>query len=352
MSHQPFTLATTTTPAAAAADAAAAKPNPTYFQSAPVSQDTIQQKEVLLHLYAYQHLQGKPNGNQKVIVDPNLPHCFGTLATNDWTIYDSPADGPDANIVARAQGLHLGTDMAKENWFICFNMVFVDQRFTGSSFKVMGDFQADEGEWAIVGGTGEFAYAQGVITYKKTQLASGNQRELHVRALCLSLSKPAPQPEPIKPVQIPVTMIGPWGGKSGDILDVPAMPRRLESVTICHDTYVESLAFSFIDQAGKKHTAGPWGAKYGQHKETIEFAPSEFVTQVYGTMRYGENTEKNVIASLKIVTNVKTYGPFGIPNTTTFNVPVYGDDSIVGFFARAGSYVEALGVYVSPSRSH
>jgi hypothetical protein len=53
----------------------------------------------------------------------------------------------------------------------------------------MGDFQAAEGEWAIVGGTGEFAYAQGVITYKKTQLASGNVRELHVRALCLSFSK-------------------------------------------------------------------------------------------------------------------------------------------------------------------
>lgn len=59
----------------------------------------------------------------------------------------------------------------------------------GSSFKVMGDFQANEGEWAIVGGTGEFAYAQGVITFKKAQLAQANVRELHVRALCLSFSK-------------------------------------------------------------------------------------------------------------------------------------------------------------------
>uniref|UniRef100_A0ACD6APF1 Uncharacterized protein n=1 Tax=Avena sativa TaxID=4498 RepID=A0ACD6APF1_AVESA len=145
-------------------------------------------------------------------------------------------------------------------------------------------------------------------------------------------------------------MIGPWGSKSGVVLDAPAMPQRLESVTICHATYVESLAFSFIDQAGEKHTVGPWGAKYGQHKETIELVPSEVVTQVYGTMRYGENTEKNIIASLKIITNVRTYGPFGIPSTTIFNVPVHGDDSIVGFFARAGSYVEALGVYVRPSR--
>jgi hypothetical protein len=122
MAPQPFTLATTTTPADA-------KPNPSYFQSSPVSQDTIQQKEVLLHLYAYQHLQGKPNGNQKVIVDPKLPACFGTLAANDWTIYDGPVDSPGAKIVARAQGFHIGAEMAKEKWFICFNMVFVDERF-------------------------------------------------------------------------------------------------------------------------------------------------------------------------------------------------------------------------------
>jgi hypothetical protein len=122
MSSQPFTLATTTT-------TPAAKLNPSYFQSAPVSQDTIQQKEVLLHLYAYQHLQGRQHGNQRVIVDPKLPQCFGTLAANDWTIYDSLADGPGAKIVARAQGLHVGAEMAKENWFICFNMVFIDERF-------------------------------------------------------------------------------------------------------------------------------------------------------------------------------------------------------------------------------
>jgi hypothetical protein len=46
----------------------------------------------------------------------------------------------------------------------------------------MGDLQVVEGEWAIVGGSGEFAYAQGVITYNKTELGTGTVRELHVRA--------------------------------------------------------------------------------------------------------------------------------------------------------------------------
>jgi hypothetical protein len=55
----------------------------------------------------------------------------------------------------------------------------------------MGDLQGTEGEWAIVGGTGEFGSAQGVITYKKTKLGTTTVRELHVRALCLSSSKPS-----------------------------------------------------------------------------------------------------------------------------------------------------------------
>uniref|UniRef100_A0ACD5V2S7 Uncharacterized protein n=1 Tax=Avena sativa TaxID=4498 RepID=A0ACD5V2S7_AVESA len=177
---------TTTTPAAA-------KPNPTYFQSAPVSQETIEQKEVLLHLYAYQHYREYTNGNQRVIVDAKHPKDFGTLVVNDWTIYDSLlADDSNASIVARAQGLYHGADMAAANYFICFNMVFVDERFTGSSFMVMGVLKGDEGEWAIVGGTGEFAYAQGVITYKKTKLATGNLRELYVSASVRSLLSVTP----------------------------------------------------------------------------------------------------------------------------------------------------------------
>jgi hypothetical protein len=84
----------------------------------------------------------------------------------------------------------------------------------------------------------------------------------------------------------------------------------------------------------------------------IELAPSEFVKEIYGTMRYGENSENNIISSLKIITNVKTYGPFGIPDTKTFNVPVQDNNSIVGFFVRAGKHVEALGVYVRPSLSN
>ena len=56
----------------------------------------------------------------------------------------------------------------------------------------------------------------------------------------------------------------------------------------------------------------------------------------------------HVITSLKIVTNRATYGPFGRGDGTPFNVPVLNNGSIVGMFARAGDYLDAVGFYILP----
>jgi hypothetical protein len=62
----------------------------------------------------------------------------------------------------------------------------------------------------------------------------------------------------------------------------------------------------------------------------------------------------NVINSIKLVTNVKTYGPFGQDNGTPFsvpvqgNIPVQGNNGVSGFFGRSGKFLDAIGVYVHP----
>jgi hypothetical protein len=56
-----------------------------------------------------------------------------------------------------------------------------------------------------------------------------------------------------------------------------------------------------------------------------------------------------VVTSLALVTNVTTYGPFGKPNGTPFNSLLPDNSSIVGFYALAGEFVNALGAYVSPN---
>jgi hypothetical protein len=65
-------------------------------------------------------------------------------------------------------------------------------RFKDSSLKVLGHFEEPiHGEWAILGGTGEFAHAQGVVSFKKIlELDNGKTRvrELEIRAVCLNFS--------------------------------------------------------------------------------------------------------------------------------------------------------------------
>jgi hypothetical protein len=65
-------------------------------------------------------------------------------------------------------------------------------RFTGSSLKVVGNYKKTyKGEWAIVGGTGEFAFAQGVAAFKiRQQLQGGNIREFRIHCVTLNFPKP------------------------------------------------------------------------------------------------------------------------------------------------------------------
>jgi hypothetical protein len=83
--------------------------------------------------------------------------------------------------------------------------------------------------------------------------------------------------------------------------------------------------------------------------QTIHFGPSETVKEVYGSNgKYGGHT---VVTSLAIVTNVKTYGPYG--KHATGNIPFHitppNNHNIVGFYGRVGDVVDQIGAYVSPN---
>ncbi|KAG0517535.1 hypothetical protein BDA96_09G097500 [Sorghum bicolor] len=91
------------------------------------------------------------------------------------------------------------------------------------------------------------------------------------------------------------------------------------------------------------------GGAGGMSDEVITLGPHEYVTEVAGSDGpIGELT--HTITSLKFVTNHTTYGPFGRGDGTSFNVPVLNNDNIVGKFARADQYLDAIGFYTS-SRS-
>jgi len=80
----------------------------------------------------------------------------------------------------------------------------------------------------------------------------------------------------------------------------------------------------------------------------IELGPSEFLMGAYGTRGPFTNSPADVVTSLTLVTNARSYGPFGHGGGRPFQVPMQGNSSIVGFFGCAGSYIDAIGVYVKP----
>ncbi|RCV15904.1 hypothetical protein SETIT_3G095300v2 [Setaria italica] len=138
-------------------------------------------------------------------------------------------------------------------------------------------------------------------------------------------------------------MIGMWGGDGGEEFDVTEPPKRLDSVMIRAGEIIDSFGFSYIDQAGQKHTLGPYGGK-GGNLTTIQLAPTEYVKGFSGTT--GTYVGSQVVASLAIETNLREYGPYGEEQDMHFSIPLPKNASVVGFFGSAGNLLDAIGVYV------
>ncbi|CAN6339986.1 unnamed protein product [Urochloa humidicola] len=113
--------------------------------------------------------------------------------------------------------------------------------------------------------------------------------------------------------------------------------------------FLDSIGFSYVDEAGKRRIAGPFGGNGGQ-LATIQFAPREWVTKLSGTIviRSASAGGKPVVASLEIETNITKYGPYGtVHQDYPFSFPLPKDMIIAGFFGRCGSIVDAIGVYIA-----
>ncbi|KAM0846125.1 hypothetical protein ACQ4PT_055877 [Festuca glaucescens] len=370
--------------------------DPSYLQSVTLSQET-QFKEFLLHLYLYRNGQAQPEGNQAQILGSTSPHGFGCTVVNDWTMHDAPS--PTATIVAHAQGLHLQASINGSNWFVCHNIVFIDDRFKGSTLKVLGNMGAEEGEWAIIGGSGEFAYAQGVVTYKPVN------RELHIRVLCLTFPKLAILTDFRYINKRPTTSLNKFINMLlRDMIQAPAVPTSTAQTIGLHGADVQApnvpalhvqevevpgpkepasevqvdpvvpaptvpasevlapvvpshvvpyhpqenwtmgcvislLEIAYYNQSGVERSAS-WGGRPlpGSQSEQMVLQPGELVKNVSGTTQFYDGSVR--ISSLTFVTTVRTYGPFGPEGShSSFSSPELDDNSsIVGFFGQHTSF--------------
>jgi len=200
-------------------------------------------------------------------------------------------------------------------------------------------FMADEG--SIVGfhgRSGNHLFSIGVYMYPSNKTTS---TALSMPVILEGQCLPSP------------TKSEPWGGTGGTARDIDEKPWRLTSITVSYKGLIDAFSFSYIDQAGKKQSVGPWGEGFHYDiTETIRFGPSEFVNELSGA--YGNHHGNVIVKFITIVTNVRTYGPFGTPDhpgpdvsATHFRFIADEGSSIVGFYGRSGRYIDAIGFYTA-----
>ncbi|XP_062189008.1 horcolin-like [Phragmites australis] len=142
--------------------------------------------------------------------------------------------------------------------------------------------------------------------------------------------------------------IGPWGGNCGSCRDVRATPEQLVCVKVTTDSIcIRSISFYYGATDGKMYQEGPWGSDDGSADE-VNLGSWDCLREISGTTGPAYYTD-NMLKSLTFVTDKGTYGPYGANEGTPFRIPVQDNGRIDGFFGRAGSLLDAIGIYVNPN---
>ncbi|KAE8775550.1 hypothetical protein D1007_51941 [Hordeum vulgare] len=218
------------------------------------------------------------------------------------------------------------------------------RRFKNSTLQVLGSSVKKEGEWAIVGGTGEFAMARGVIKIKvHEKIPGGEILELDILGYCTMPSR-----------ALAVTKSEAWGSNGNFVHDINEKPLRLQSVTVRTSDLFDGIKFTYIDQTGQTRTENLWGFSQDGSEHTVTLGHSEFLKEVSGVI--DNSSEPNYfVRSIKLVTNQREFGPFGgAQGGTEFKSRVPEGSMIVAFHGSSGDNwpghyrMHSIGVYSIP----
>ncbi|KAG0530980.1 hypothetical protein BDA96_05G234500 [Sorghum bicolor] len=133
-----------------------------YCEMAPCA--LAQHSELTMTLYTNKEVYSGPDQNAATNTEGST--IMGRTQVYSWPVADGAT--PDANIVGHLQGTSV--QVAKSPaavYHYSLGLVFSDERFKGSTLQIQGTSQIN-GEWTIVGGTGEFTMATGNV--KRTQV--------------------------------------------------------------------------------------------------------------------------------------------------------------------------------------
>uniref|UniRef100_A0A0E0DLU4 Jacalin-type lectin domain-containing protein n=1 Tax=Oryza meridionalis TaxID=40149 RepID=A0A0E0DLU4_9ORYZ len=140
--------------------------------------------------------------------------------------------------------------------------------------------------------------------------------------------------------------IGPWGGDGGDPQDIvlaaapPGEHRGQERRR--HRRAVLHLRRHRRREAHRRAVG-----RLRREEAQVKLGEAERVTEVSGTL--GPWGDHACVVKSRWRSAGKTHGPFGEEVAgAAFRVPVKGGGRVVGFFARSGWLLDAVGIYVHP----
>ncbi|KAG1347483.1 putative Horcolin [Cocos nucifera] len=142
-----------------------------------------------------------------------------------------------------------------------------------------------------------------------------------------------------------VVKVGPWGElKPQNLRDIEGIPTQLTKIIIRYSGCIESIKFQYVADGVAKWSS-TWGSESGSTAE-IDLGNNHYLTAISGY--YGNYFGYIVIRSLTFVSTMGTHGPYGPKEGTAFSLPVKAG-KVVGFFGRAGQWLDALGFYLKPT---
>ncbi|KAF7034424.1 hypothetical protein CFC21_045445 [Triticum aestivum] len=136
---------------------------------------------------------------------------------------------------------------------------------------------------------------------------------------------------------------GPCGGIGGNVRETSMSDvNRIVQVIVRHWNAVDAISVMY-ERKGKEAWADRWGGEGGK-PSTFSLQQDEYLTSVHG--HYGQFKDFVVIRSLTFVSNLRSYGPYGKEDGVPFALHAGPGGKIMGFHARSGQFLDAIGTYV------
>ncbi|CAM0870877.1 unnamed protein product [Alopecurus aequalis] len=143
-----------------------------------------------------------------------------------------------------------------------------------------------------------------------------------------------------------VVKMGPCGGGGGNAMEMGLVHRvrRIVKVILWHGIMVDAMWVLYQLEGPQEPIQLCWGRpRRANRSETICLEPDEYFTGVKGSVGDCEGGFR--LRSLTLVTNRRTFGPYGTEGGVPFELSAAGG-RIIAFHGRSGLFLDALGTYV------